>query len=66
VEHLKDQGILAELKPVVVNHNNSKLYDGLKSCMQKNAELQLALLEAARTIEQLTEALNASNSSKDN
>ncbi len=44
-------------KPITVNHENSKLYSMLKQCMANNAELQQALLEAAETIQNLTEAL---------
>lgn len=65
MEQSKEMETLAELRPMVVNHNNSKLYDGLRSCMQRNAELQQALLDAAQTIEKLTEALHASKTTED-
>ena len=53
----KDQEIIVD-KPLTVNHETSKLYSALRQCMQNNAELREALLEAAQTIELLTEKLN--------
>lgn len=44
-------------KPLTVNHENSKLYSMLKQCMANNAELHLSLLEAAETIDMLTQSL---------
>lgn len=44
-------------KPLTVNHENSKLYASLKQCMTTNAELRIALIEAAETIEKLTQKL---------
>jgi hypothetical protein len=53
-----------DLKPMTVNHENSKLYSMLKSCMRQNEELrrqiaedQQQMLEAAETIENLTREL---------
>ena len=44
--------------PLTVNHETSKIYAALRQCMKNNQELRTALLEAAATIEQLTEKLN--------
>lgn len=44
-------------KPMTVNHENTKLYSMLKQCMANNEELRQALLDAAQTIEKLTEQL---------
>ena len=44
--------------PLTVNHETSKIYAALRQCMRNNQELRTALLEAAATIEQLTEQLN--------
>lgn len=54
------------LKPLTVGHDNSKLYDGLRACMQRNAELQQALLDSAEMIERLTKELNASQTLANN
>ena len=43
--------------PLTVNHENSKLYSMLKQCMANNAELHQSLLEAAETIDMLTQSL---------
>ena len=53
----KDQEIPVD-RPLTVNHETSKLYSALRQCMQNNQELRDALLEAAQTIEMLTEKLN--------
>ena len=53
----KDQAIIVE-PPLTVNHESSKLYSALRQCMHNNQELRDALLEAAETIELLTERLN--------
>ena len=64
---------LEKLRPLVINHQNTLLYDGLRTCMQKNAELHMMLAEAqqqlitaAQTIQQLTEALGESRTSTGN
>ena len=49
------------LKPLTVNHENSKLYSMLKQCMANNAELHQAILEAAETIDQLTQQLRGND-----
>lgn len=49
-------------KPLTVNHETSKLYSALRQCMQNNQELRDALLDAAETIEKLTEKLNENKS----
>ena len=68
-----DELDLKKLKPLTVDHHNTLLYDGLRSCMQKNTELHLLLAEtqqqlvtALQTIQQLTEALSESRTSPDN
>jgi len=49
-------------KPLTVSHENSKLYAMLKQCMTNNEELRQALVDAAETIDKLTEKLvNESN-----
>lgn len=48
--------------PLTVNHETSKLYSALRQCMQNNQELRDALLDAAETIEKLTEKLNENKS----
>jgi site-specific recombinase len=52
-----------QAKPRTVNHENSKLYAMLKQCMLNNEELRQALLEAAETIEILTQKLMEKNES---
>lgn len=49
-------------RPLTVNHETSKLYSALRQCMQNNQELRDALLDAAETIEKLTEKLNENKS----
>lgn len=73
MEPCQDQEILAKLRPLTVDHHNTLLYDGLRSCMQKNTELHMMLAEAqqqlvtaAQTIQQLTEALGESRTSTGN
>lgn len=51
-------------KPLTVNHETSKLYSALRQCMQNNQELRDALLDAAETIEKLTEALSKADNSE--
>lgn len=65
-----DKEILAKLRPMTVDHHNSLLYDGLRSCMEKNtnlhimlAETQQQLLTALETISKLTEELRACKAS---
>ncbi len=52
-------------KPLVVNHENTKLYSMLKQCMENNAalheeisNLQLELISAAEMIEKLTREMS--------
>lgn len=59
----QDQATIAAVKPLTVNHENSKLYSMLKQCMRNNEELRQALLEAAETIEKLTQQLVEQNES---
>lgn len=73
MEPCLDREILAKLRPLTVDHHNTLLYDGLRSCMQKNAELHMMLAEAqqqlvtaAQTIQQLTEALSESRTTTGN
>lgn len=61
-----DKELLQKLRPLTVDHNNSMLFDGLRSCMEKNANLhsllaesQQQLLTAVETISKLTEELRA-------
>lgn len=58
-----DQATIELHKPLTVNHENSKLYSMLKQCMCNNEELRQALLEAAETIEKLTQQLVKQNES---
>ena len=66
----KDQEIIAESTraealvkpPLTINHETSQIYSALRQCMQNNQELRKALVETTETIQQLTEQLNASNS----
>lgn len=60
MEQSKGQEIIVEA-PLTINHETSKLYGALRQCMSNNAELREALLEAAQTIELLTEKLNETN-----
>jgi len=54
-------------KPLTVSHENSKLYAMLKQCMSNNEELRQALVDAAETIDKLTEKLvNGNQTSTDN
>lgn len=53
------------VKPITVNHENSKLYSMLKQCMENNAILhqeiqllQMELVRAAETIDKLTYELS--------
>ena len=62
----KDLATLAELKPLSVSHENSKLYSMLKQCMTNNEELRQALVDAAETIDKLTEKLIESTTTTDN
>lgn len=50
-------------KPVVYTHENFKVYSALKQCMQNNAELREALVDAAEMIERLTQELEKRNES---
>jgi len=61
MEPCKDQATIAELRPLSVTHENSKLYSMLKQCMTNNAELHNSLLDATETIYLLTKALEAKN-----
>ena len=54
MEPSKDQATLDELRPMSVTNENLKIYASLKQCMQNNAELRMALIEAAEVIEQQT------------
>lgn len=56
----KDQEIIVK-PPLTVNHETTQIYSALRQCMKNNQELRKALVEATETIQQLTEALNASN-----
>lgn len=51
------------VKPMTVNHENTKLYSMLKQCMANNAELHQSLLEAAEIIDLLTQALKEKDES---
>lgn len=63
----KDLAIIAEdYKPRTVNHENIQLYAALKETLALNEELRKALLVAAETIHNLTEALNESQTSSCN
>jgi len=66
MELSKDQATIAELRPLSVGHENSKLYSMLKQCMANNEELRQALVDAAETIDKLTEKLLESRSTTDN
>ena len=64
------QEIIVEF-PRTVTNENLKIYSSLKQCMLNNAELRMALVEAAETIEkqtalieQLKEALDAGKTFK--
>ena len=48
-------------KPLVVTHENSMLYASLKQCMKNNEELRQALVDAAETIDKLTQKLLEQN-----
>ena len=55
------QDLVTAVKPMTVNHENTKLYAMLKQCMQNNeelrqeiAQLQMELITAAETISKLT------------
>lgn len=61
-----DAEAIKKLRPITVGHDNSMLYDGLRSCMQRNAELQQTLLDSAQMIERLTKELNASQTLANN
>lgn len=61
MEPSQEMATIAKLKPMTVNHENSKLYSMLKQCMTNNEELRQAMLEAAETIERLTKMLEDSN-----
>lgn len=50
-------------KPIVYTHENFKVYSALKQCMQNNAELREALVDAAEMIKQLTQELEKKNES---
>ena len=65
INTLDEEGI-KRLRPITVGHDNSLLYDGLRSCMQRNAELQQALLDSAEMIERLTRELSESRAITDN
>lgn len=54
----QDLETIANQPPLTVNHETSKLFGALRQCMQNNAELRDALMDAAKTIELLTEKLN--------
>ena len=51
-------------KPLVVTHENSMLYASLKQCMKNNEELRQALVDAAETIDKLTQKLLEQNENK--
>lgn len=57
MEPCLDQATIAELRPRSVTVENSKLYSALRQCMLNNEELRQALVEAAETIDKLTEKL---------
>jgi len=61
-----DAEAIKKLRPIMVGHDNSMLYDGLRSCMQRNAELQQALLDSAEMIERLTRELSENRAITDN
>lgn len=52
-----DLETIDNLRPLSVGHENSKLYSMLKQCMTNNEELRQALVDAAETIDKLTEKL---------
>lgn len=58
MEPSQDLETIANTAPLTVNHETSKLYSALRQCMQNNQELRKALVEAAETIQILTEKLN--------
>ena len=45
------------LRPKTVNHENSLLWASLKQCMENNAELRKALVDAAEVITRQTELI---------
>ena len=53
----QDLETIDNLRPLSVGHENSKLYSMLKQCMTNNEELRQALVDAAETIDKLTEKL---------
>lgn len=71
MEQSLDQETVANLRPLSVTNENSKIYAALKQCMANNEELRQALVEAAETIdkqtnmiEHLHECLNAGKTFK--
>jgi len=61
-----DLATIDNLRPLSVSHENSKLYAMLKQCMSNNEELRQALVDAAETIDKLTEKLVNGNQTSTN